>query len=164
MSASIRKFIDELEPEQRLLSQLIYRNHNQHGATQLLSYFKGLNRVLKLLTTEKLNFVNSKCELGIRASAQGKLTSLDLKQLFESQDVTTAAVNMLSEAIEITFQCADCVRRLLLKRLFLPLYTMFLAITARILGCLTGIHHHFYTQNNMLSSQLKVKHTFDFRL
>lgn len=156
MAASIRKYFDELEPEQKLLSQLIYRNHNQHGSTQLLSYYKGLSRHLKLLSTDKLNTVNNKCESAIKSSAQTKLTSQDLKQLFEVQYLTTAAVNLLSETIEITLKSADVVRRSLSKKLFLPLYTMLLAITARILSCLVGIHQHFLMQGNLLSSQLQV--------
>lgn len=156
MAASITKHIDELEPEQKLLSQLIYRNHNQHGSTQLFSYYKGLSRHLKMLTMDKLNTVNTKCESAIKSSAQTKLSSQDLKQLFEVQYMTTYAVNLLSETIETSLKCADVVRRSLSKKLFLPLYTMLLAITARILNCLIGIHQHFWMQCSLLSSQLQV--------
>lgn len=152
----MKELVDQLTAEQVLLSQLIYRNHNQHSSTQLFSYFKNMNRVLKLITPERLLISLGKCESALKISAHVKVSQVDLLEVHEIHVMLFAVVNMLAEALGYTFKCSDVVRRLLSKRLFLPLYTMLLAITARIFHCLSGIYDHFYIQCNALTLQQQV--------
>lgn len=156
MSSSLKVCIDNLSAEHGLLVQLIYRNHNQHSSTHLFSYFKNLNRVLKFITPERLNITVAKCETTLRSAAQAKVTQTDLSEINETLILIFAMVNMTAQALDFALKSSDLVRHLLSKKLFLPLYTMLLAISARITCCLSGIFEHFSAQCNALTLQLQV--------
>jgi hypothetical protein len=49
------------------------------------------------------------------------------------------------------------VRICLAKRIFAPLYSMMLAITARLLRCLQSVFLHFHKHSSLLLSQLQAQ-------
>lgn len=156
MSQGLKETVVALKSEQQLLQQLIYRNHNQHSSSQLFSYLKNAARVLKLITPERLHAAGTRCETALRSSGQAKLTPPDISEIVDTHILLFAVVNMLTEAMAFTLKANDLVRILLGKKLFLPLYTMLLAVSARLFSCLSELHKHFYVQCNALTSQLKV--------
>lgn len=160
MSNDLKACTEQLSAEHRLLMQLIYRNHNQHASSQLFSYFKNLNRVLKLLTPERVNATATKCEATLRSAAQGKVTQADLSEINETHVLLFAVVNMTAQGLDFALKASDLVRHLLGKKLFLPLYTILLAISARIVHCLSDIFKHFSMQCNALTLQLQVNKVF----
>jgi hypothetical protein len=106
--------------------------------------------VLKLITPERLLISFGKSESALKISAHVRVSQVDLLEAHEIHVMLFAVVNMLAEALDYTFKCSDVVRRRLSKRLFLPLYTMLLAITACIFRCLSGMYDHFDIQCNAL--------------
>ena len=156
MSQGLKEIVDDLKAEQLLLQQLIYRNHNQHSSSQLFSYLKNTARVLKLITPERIHAAAGRCELALRSSGQAKLSQTDISEIADTHVLLFAVVNMLGDAMNFTLKSSDLVRILLGKKLFLPLYTMLLAISSRLFCCLAELHKHFYVQCNALTSQLQV--------
>jgi len=164
MSQGLKEIVEDLKAEQLLLQQLIYRNHNQHSSSQLFSYLKNTARVLKLITPERINAATGRCELALRSSGQAKLSQIDISEIADTHVLLFAVVNMLAEAMCFTLKSSDLVRILLGKKLFLPLYTMLLAISSRLFCCLSELHKHFYVQCNALTSQLQVRILYYFVL
>lgn len=154
---NVKDKVDLLGSEQRLLGQLIYRNHNQHSSTELFSWIKALNRNLKLLTTEKVHIVLTKLESAVRNASNTKLSVIDLKDVCVAHTMAHGGINLVSVCLDYCFKCSDCVRRLLGKKVFLPLYSMLLAISSRIFHCIKEIHDHLYIQASALTTQLKVR-------
>jgi hypothetical protein len=154
--AAVRTAVSELEAEHKLLAQLLYRNHNQHSSTDLFSTLKSVNRNLKLLLPDKLLVVISKLDASVKGAGQAKLSASDLADLFSGNIMTTAAVDLVSLCVEQCITGAVCVRRLLGKKVFLPLYSTLLALSARLLRCLTEIHDFLHVQGSALALQLKV--------
>lgn len=152
------ELVAALAAEQKLLAQLIYRNHNQHSSTELFSYLKSLNRQLSMLASDKLLIALSKLEDSIKDASQSKLAQSDLGALFVTNGISCLTLHLISSAVQTCLRCGSCVRRLLAKKIFLPLYSMLLAISARIFTCLGGLHDHFYDQGSILSVQLKVRY------
>lgn len=159
MSSKYKDVILNLESEHKLLVQLLYRNHNQHRSTKLFDDYKAMSRSLEHLSSEKLTTTLARLEDSLRSASLTKVTSSDLRVLFAGQTLTCGTIHMISMALQNCLRCSSLVRRQIGKRIFLPLYSMLLAITARLFACLASLHGHLYEQGSALESHLKVRRT-----
>jgi hypothetical protein len=151
-----QELIASLAADHKLLCQLVYRNHNQHSSTELFSYLKSAKRTVAMLATEKLLIALKRLDDSIREASHTKMTQSELKEIQLAQTTTCATLHLMSSAIVTCLRGGACVRRLLAKKIFLPLYTMLLAVLARIFACLAALHNHLYEQGSILMSQLQV--------
>jgi hypothetical protein len=155
--AEVLESIADLDAEALLLSQLIYRNHNQHNATELFSHLKSTNRLLKMLTKQRLAAVCARCDSSLRTSTSSKLSTSDIHDLFSAHTMIVAATDLCAETLHRCYGGSTCVRICLAKRIFAPLYSMMLAITARLLRCLQSVFLHFHKHSSLLLSQLQAQ-------
>lgn len=148
--------INNLNEEKITLSLLLYRNNNQHHITKLFNYLKSMNIVLKMLTIERITIINTKSYHSIKLSMNNKLTEFDINEIFKSHILLCSIINLLCECLLKALRCDDCIRLLLKKKLFAPLYTVLFAILARIISCLSKLVIYFDNKYSILTSQISV--------
>jgi len=152
----ITDIIVSLNDEKTTLSLLLYRNHNQHRITKLFNYLKSMNIILKMLTIECLLIVNTRSCTSLTLSLNNKLLETDLNEIFKSHILLCSLINLLTECLKKSIVCDDCVRILLRKKLFAPLYTVLFALLARIINCLSKLVIYYDNKFTLLTSQIMV--------
>ena len=148
--------INDLNKEKITLSLLLYRNHNQHHITKLFNYLKSMNIILKMLTIERIKIIDTKSYHSIKLSTNNKLIEFDIHEICKSHILLCAIINLLSECLMKALRCDDCIRLLLKRKLFAPLYTVLFAILARIISCLSKLVLYFDNKYSLLTSQILV--------
>jgi len=154
-SSLFTNILEKLNTEKYILHKLLYRNHNQHRKTKLFRSFIRLNKKLKNLTSERLTTLNTYADKSIRISK--KTTARDLHDVLLCMKDLYNTVNV---ALNICLLCntsSSIVSKQLKQHLFIPLYSVFLAISARLLKITSSIVSHFH--NLLLCLTTQMKHT-----
>lgn len=145
-----------LENEQAILNKLIYRNNNQHGKTQIFSYLKGINNQLKLISSVRIRKLNEYAEGSIRMASLQKISQLDLGEIVGNVELIYEALNL---TVSISNSCSKLYQdlvSLLSRKVFVPLYSLLLALVARTAKSLLIITLHFEVRFQALRDKLKV--------
>lgn len=121
-----------------LLRKLLYRNEKQHGKTKIFSYFKAITRQFSTLTRERLILVQQKAsetnfQIHLRISESGtvdQICSLRGLQL---------ACRALQKVDHLNQSALLCLTGQLRRRVFTPLYSLLLALAARLQSCVRAL-------------------------
>ena len=151
--SSLTKIIEKLVTEKYILQKLIYRNHNQHKKTKLFRNFIKLNKALKKITSERITALNVYTDKCIRLSK--KATARDLSDVLSCMK---DLYNIVIISLDICLLCntsANIISRQLKQHLFIPLYSVFLAISARLLKVMSSLVLHFHNLLSCLITQMK---------
>ena len=143
-----------LQVEESLLGKLLYRNQNQHGKSKLFNYLKRVRRTLLFLPRDRVSELNKLGEAVLRlktsSSSSGDMSSR-LEVLSNQQKATRACL----ECGEYCLKALDVLKDQLTRQLFVPLFTTLLALTCRILQCVSTIVVAVQSQHQALVVQLK---------
>ena len=152
-SSSLSNILEKLNTEKYILHKLLHRNHNQHRKTKLFRSFIKLSKAFKNLTSERLAALNVYADKAIRLS---KKTTV--KDLFDVLLCMKDLYNTVTAALSVCLLCntsSTIVSKQLKQHLFIPLYSVFLAISARLLKIASSIVSHFHNLLLCLSTQMK---------
>ncbi len=148
--------ISSLENEQYILNRLLYRNNNQHGKTKLFTQLKALNNHLKVLTVDRIKQINTNIDVSIRSAAQHKMSQLDLMEILSNKELLHEATQTMVSAVQWSSTASQNLIKLLASKIFVPLYSLLLALLARINKCAILIALHFRNRHSALSDLIKV--------
>ena len=153
IKSSLTKIVEKLVTEKYILQKLIYRNHNQHKKTKLFRSFIKLNKALKKITSERLTALNVYTDKCIRLSK--KATARDLSDVLSCMKDLYNIVIMTLDICLLCNTSANIISRQLKQHLFIPLYSVFLAISARLLKIMSSLVLHFHNLLSCLITQMK---------
>ena len=139
--------------EEPLLRQILHRNSNQHSCTKLFGYLKTVHRELVALQLGSLGDLASS-ELRQASSKKRKL--LDEKVNSVRANVAKGKEVMLrcSKVAFAAIRCFTLLQQYLREKLFLPLYTTLLALTASILHSICAVMVHFDDHIQMMAASV----------
>ena len=150
---SLEQALTLLVAEAEVLHKLLYRNHNQHGASRLFNYLKRVDKTLAFLPKEAV----------LRLSRTGEAV-LRLKTTVTGSDDVAQRLACLADqqralacCLECLFFCSkavDICKQQLAAQLFVPLFTILLAVCARLTACLGSILMQLQAQQEALLRQL----------
>ena len=149
--------LNQLEEERSVLHRLLIRNHNQHGNTPLFKQLKGLSKNLLTISPGVIRDVSTRSEKSIRASTLNKYSISEIRSFFSCLDALSTVVDVGIEALERCYSVSTLLCPMLAKMVFVPLYSLLLALNARLFSALATVVLHFHTCFQALVSQVKVR-------
>mmetsp|Transcript_33612 Transcript_33612/g.32088 ORF Transcript_33612/g.32088 Transcript_33612/m.32088 type:complete len:485 (+) Transcript_33612:147-1601(+) len=144
-----------LKSECEILSKLIYRNNNQHRSTKVFCSLKKASKIMQLIPSEELESLNSQAEKNLRLMQNPKVNTRDLTASIRCAQQLYKAISIGIEAAMWFNRSARLLHLQLSQLLFVPLYTIFLALTARSLNSLSILIFQFDLQFFSLKSQIQ---------
>ena len=112
-----------------------------------------MNKSLKKITSERLTSLTAYTDKCIRLSK--KATSRDLSDVLSCMKDLYHIVILSLDICILCNKSANIVSKQLKQHLFIPLYTVFLAISARLLKIMSSLLLHFYNLLTCLITQMK---------
>ena len=147
----------ELEHELTIFTKLIHRNFNQHRKTKAFSSLHQVHKLMKTLLSINLRHMGTETEHKLRLLQNvAKIASRDFTNCLHH---TTYMYQILTFGSDIAVwlrRSAVLLHAQLTQLVFVPLYTMFIALVARCLRSLSTLLFQWDVQ--LLSLQSSLRH------
>ena len=157
-SDALQGSIENLLRERSLLEKLLYRNSNQHACTKIFGYLKLMYKEMVKLQLESVGNLASS-ELRGSSSKKRKLRDADVISvqinLAKGKDIMLRCSNVAFAAIRSFMLLQQYLR----DKLFLPLYTTLLALTASVLHSACTLMVHFDDHTQMMAASISERLT-----
>lgn len=145
-----------IDNEIHILTRLLYRNNNQHGKSIVFSHLKGMSKHLKLLNSESCQKLILSLDSSVRIAKQHKHSQLQFEEILSTADSVYLATRACVIAVNHGARSSECLIKLLGNKVFVPLFSVLLALTARIMKCVSVLAVNFQSRLEALSEQIKV--------
>ena len=153
----IDRSLKELEHETTIFTKLIHRNFNQHRKTKVFSSLHQVHKLMKTLLSINLRHMGTETEHKLRLLQNvTKIASRDFTNCLQH---TTYMHQILLLGTDISVwlrRSAVLLHAQLTQLVFVPLYTMFVALVARCLRSLSALLFQWEVQ--LLSLQSSLRH------
>lgn len=156
--------IDSLRNETQILDRLLYRNRNQHGKTELFHLLRPVKKALADILQDAL-VERILQDNGSTTNSIEKLALCEKKNGIRAETIDKISLH-LSSMIILLNRCSEiyfwghravvCLRERLCAKVFIPLYTVLLALMARVLRCNCTLLVELEKRWSLLENQLQV--------
>ena len=145
--------IQTLVREQDLLKKILHRNSNQHACTKLFGYLKRVHKGLVTLRLDSVSDLASNELLG-SSSKKRKLREFELESVQVNVAKGREIMDRCSKVAFAGIRSFTLLQQYLREKLFLPLYTTLLALTASILHSVCTLMVHFDDHTQMMAASI----------
>ena len=145
--------IQTLVREQDLLKKILHRNSNQHACTKLFGYLKRVHKGLVTLQLDSVSGLASNELLG-SSSKKRKLREFELESVQSNVAKGREIMDRCSKVAFAGIRSFTLLQQYLREKLFLPLYTTLLALTASILHSVCTLMVHFDDHTQMMAASI----------
>lgn len=151
--------VEEIDSDQTLLRRLIYRNQSQHGST---FFFRcgllPLRRILVDISKSRLNCLRTAAMECIKSiSGDRKTTTRSVEGLLRCAKASAMVIDACCKAAQYCCKASLLDMRLLKRRVFAALYSVFLGICAGLLRNLAKIALCLDSIRQALINKIKVR-------
>lgn len=153
MKYSLEQALTLLIAEAEVLHKLLYRNHNQHGTSRLFNYLKRVEKTLAFLPKEGVLQLSRTGEAVLRLKTT-VTSSDDAAQRLACLADQQRALACCLECLSFCSKAVDICKQQLAAQLFMPLFTVLLAVCARLTACLGSVLLQLHAQQAALLRQL----------
>ena len=145
-----------IDNELHILSRLLYRNNNQHGKSLVFTQLKGVKKHLELLSEKACEKLIASLDASVRLANQHKHSQLQMEELMSVLESVYLAFGCSVAGVKHGIKASDSLVKLLRNKVFVPLFSLLLALTSRIVKCVSILAVSLYTRFNALFDQIKV--------
>lgn len=157
MASSFDESLAKLVGDAELLRKLLYRNAKQHGKTKIFSYLRATSTTLSVVHKNRLSAVHQRSAEAVREVAQSRrITESLLCSSIVALRGLSLALNALSKAARRMDGALLALVAQLRKRVFAPLYSLLVALSARLRNSIQSIHEILLGHFQQLQKYLHV--------
>jgi hypothetical protein len=148
-----------LANEEAILTRLIYRNNNQHGKTVLFSHIKPMEKMMRYVSSSRLEEVNRKSEESLRLLnvSSAKVSQQVLTQGIAHTRLLRVTIEVLCTITSKALSACSELRLLLNRKVFAPLFSTLYALLSRIFRCTSALITLYHSRWSSILSQIRVR-------
>lgn len=145
-----------IDNEYAILSRLLCRNNNQHGKSLVFSHLKSMKRILSTLSSENCKKLINSIDAAVRHAGQPKQNKIQIDAILSTTESVYDALSVCLKCIFHASKASQCIIKLLSLKVFVPLYSLLLALVGRICRCISIICVQLDVRYQALRVQIKV--------